>query len=99
MSGLDLVIFGATGDLSARKLFPALCQLDAAGLLPDDLRIVAVARQEQTTEAFHEELRVRMAKAKRQSINDVAWQKFVQRLAYLSADFSNQRHSGVCRDV
>ena len=54
MSGLDLVIFGATGDLSARKLFPALCQLDAAGLLPDDLRIVAVARQEQTTEAFHE---------------------------------------------
>ena len=34
MSGLDLVIFGATGDLSARKLFPALCQLDAAGLLP-----------------------------------------------------------------
>ena len=88
MSGLDLVIFGATGDLSARKLFPALCQLDAAGLLPDDLRIVAVARQDQTTEAFHEELRVRMAKAKRQSINDVAWQKFVQRLAYLSADFS-----------
>jgi glucose-6-phosphate 1-dehydrogenase len=88
MSGLDLVIFGATGDLSARKLFPALCQLDAAGLLPDDLRIVAVARQEQTTEAFYEELRLRMVKAKRQSINDVAWQKFVQRLAYLSADFS-----------
>ena len=88
MSGLDLVIFGATGDLSARKLFPALCQLDAAGLLPDDLRIVAVARQEHTPEAFHDELRVRMAKAKRQSISDSAWQKFVQRLTYLSADFS-----------
>ena len=72
MSGLDLVIFGATGDLSARKLFPALCQLDAAGLLPDDLRIVAVARQEHTPEAFHDELRVRMAKAKRQSISDSA---------------------------
>ena len=88
MSGLDLIIFGATGDLSARKLFPALFQLDAAGLLPDDLRIIAVARQEQTTEGFHDELLARMNSAKRQSISDTAWQQFAQRLTYLSADFS-----------
>ena len=88
MSGLDLIIFGATGDLSARKLFPALFQLDAAGLLPDDLRIIAVARQEQTTEGFHNELLARMKSAKRQSISDAAWQQFAQRLTYLSADFS-----------
>ena len=88
MSGLDLIIFGATGDLSARKLFPALFQLDAAGLLPDDLRIIAVARQEQTTEGFHHELLARMKSAKRQSISDAAWQQFAQRLTYLSADFS-----------
>ena len=78
MSGVDLIIFGATGDLSARKLFPALFQLDAAGLLPDDLRIIAVARQEQTTEGFHEELLTKMGSAKRQSISDTAWQQFVQ---------------------
>ena len=88
MSGVDLIIFGATGDLSARKLFPALFQLDAAGLLPDDLRIIAVARQAQTTEAFHHELLARMSSAKRQSISDTAWQQFAQRLTYLSADFS-----------
>ena len=88
MSGVDLIIFGATGDLSARKLFPALFQLDAAGLLPDDLRIIAVARQEQTTEGFHDELLARMGRARRQSINDAAWQQFAQRLTYLSADFS-----------
>ena len=88
MSSVDLIIFGATGDLSARKLFPALFQLDAAGLLPDDLRIIAVARQEQTTEAFHHELLARMSSAKRQSISDTAWQQFAQRLTYLSADFS-----------
>lgn len=88
MSGVDLIIFGATGDLSARKLFPALFQLDAAGLLPDDLRIIAVARQEQTTEAFHHELLAKMGSAKRQSINDTAWQQFARRLTYLSADFS-----------
>ena len=88
MSGVDLIIFGATGDLSARKLFPALFQLDAAGLLPDDLRIIAVARQEQSTEAFHHELLAKMGSAKRQSINDTAWQQFARRLTYLSADFS-----------
>ena len=88
MSGVDLIIFGATGDLSARKLFPALFQLDAAGLLPDDLRIIAVARQEQSTEAFYHELLAKMGSAKRQSISDTAWQQFARRLAYLSADFS-----------
>lgn len=88
MSGVDLIIFGATGDLSARKLFPALFQLDAAGLLPDDLRIIAVGRQEQTTEAFHHELLAKMGSAKRQSISDTAWQQFARRLTYLSADFS-----------
>ena len=88
MSGVDLIIFGATGDLSARKLFPALFQLDAAGLLPDYLRIIAVGRQEQTTEAFHNELLARMSSAKRQSISDTAWQQFAQRLTYMSADFS-----------
>ena len=88
MSGVDLIIFGATGDLSARKLFPALFQLDAAGLLPDDLGIIAVARQEQTTEGFHDELLARMGSARRQSINDAAWQQFAQRLTYMSADFS-----------
>ena len=88
MSGVDLIIFGATGDLSARKLFPALFQLDAAGLLQDDLRIIAVGRQEQTTEAFHHELLARMSSAKRQSISDTAWQQFAQRLTYMSADFS-----------
>ena len=88
MSGVDLIIFGATGDLSARKLFPALFQLDAAGLLSDDLRIVAVARQEQTSGGFHDELRERMFQTKRLEISDAAWQQFVKRLTYLSADFS-----------
>ena len=88
MSGVDLIIFGASGDLSARKLFPALFQLDAAGLLPDDLRIVAVARQEQTDGGFHDELRERMFQTKRLEISDTAWQQFIRRLTYLSADFS-----------
>ena len=41
-----LLLFGATGDLSRRKLLPSLCALDADGLLSDDLRIIGTARSE-----------------------------------------------------
>ena len=40
-SNIDLVIFGARGDLAKRKLLPALYQLDKAGLLPDSTRVAA----------------------------------------------------------
>ena len=83
MSKIDLVIFGATGDLSARKLFPALFHLDMSGLLTSDLRIAAVARQEQDSSAFQIELRSKMAGYMRHEIDDDAWQKFSSRIVYL----------------
>ena len=45
-NNIDLVIFGARGDLSKRKLFPALYHLDKAGLLADSVRIAGVARED-----------------------------------------------------
>ena len=60
-SNIDLVIFGARGDLSKRKLFPALFELDRAGLLTDSVRIAGVARQDMDSvifiEQMHEELK------------------------------------------
>jgi len=88
MNPVDLIIFGATGDLSARKLFPALFQLDAAGLLPLDLRIAAVARQEQSIDSFQHDLRSKMASYMRQDIDETVWERFAGRFSYLSADFS-----------
>lgn len=88
MNPVDLIIFGATGDLSARKLFPALFQLDAAGLLPLDLRIAAVARQEQSIDSFQQDLRSKMAVYMRQDIDEMVWERFAGRFSYLSADFS-----------
>ncbi|MBF0501099.1 MAG: glucose-6-phosphate dehydrogenase [Candidatus Riflebacteria bacterium] len=46
----SLVIFGATGDLTRRKLIPALARLCAAGLLPSDLHVIAVGRRDITPE-------------------------------------------------
>ena len=47
-----LVVFGASGDLTKRKLFPALYALAYRGLLPDRFAVVGVARTEQTTKQF-----------------------------------------------
>jgi glucose-6-phosphate 1-dehydrogenase len=48
----DMVVFGATGDLSARKLLPALYHRDQAGQIPDEARVIAVSRRPTTDEEY-----------------------------------------------
>jgi len=50
----DIVIFGAMGDLAQRKLIPALFQLERAGLLHPDTRIIGAARQDKSSDAFRQ---------------------------------------------
>ena len=52
-----LLLFGGTGDLAARSLFPALAALADDGRLPDDLHVVATGSREQTDEEFAERVR------------------------------------------
>ncbi|HSE82787.1 MAG TPA: glucose-6-phosphate dehydrogenase, partial [Gaiellaceae bacterium] len=52
-----LTIFGASGDLTQRKLMPALYSLAFRGLLPERFGIVGVSRTEMTTEEFRERMR------------------------------------------
>lgn len=49
-----LLLFGATGDLSRRKLLPSLCALDADGLLPENLAIIGTARSDIDDAAFRD---------------------------------------------
>ena len=98
MTAVDLIIFGATGDLSARKLFPALYQLDAAGLLQADLRIAAIGRQQQSVEDFKNELRQKMAGYMREPIDESVWQRFAPRLDYLASDFAEPNAFLTLRD-
>ena len=51
-----MVIFGGAGDLTKRKLLPALHNLATSNLLRDEFAIVAVARQELTTEEFRQKI-------------------------------------------
>ncbi len=52
-----MVIFGASGDLTQRKLFPALYSLAFRRLLPEQFGVVGVARTEDTTESWVEAMR------------------------------------------
>ncbi len=91
-STTDLVIFGARGDLSKRKLFPALFELDRAGLLTDSVRIAGVARQDMDSvifiEQMHEELK---SGAKEGQWDESAWKRFSRRLHYIKVDFAQKK--------
>ncbi len=52
----NIVIFGASGDLTQRKLVPALHSLACEGLLPDGVRVIGIARSEFTAEGFRDHL-------------------------------------------
>jgi glucose-6-phosphate 1-dehydrogenase len=82
-----IVIFGASGDLTARKLIPALYHLHVEKRLPDPLRIVGFARREKSDEAWREELREGVEKFSRtKRVDPVAWTSFAARVTYCQAD-------------
>ncbi|GLZ89172.1 glucose-6-phosphate 1-dehydrogenase [Metapseudomonas resinovorans] len=83
-----LALFGGLGDLALRKLFPALYQLDRAGLLPPDTRILALGR-DSGDPALHiaaigEQLRHHVPVG---DVEQDALQRFLARLDYLSMNF------------
>jgi glucose-6-phosphate 1-dehydrogenase len=83
----DLVLFGATGDLSMRKLLPALYRRHCAGQLPDDGRIIATARREMDTQRFLEQVYQALAeRLDAAELEDAHWQGFVERVQFLQAD-------------
>jgi glucose-6-phosphate 1-dehydrogenase len=81
-----LVIFGATGDLARRMLFPSLYFLQMDGLLPPDLRIIGAARHAKTDKAFHAEIEAAVKERAGEFFNKAEWARFAARLSYFSAD-------------
>ncbi len=84
-----LVIFGATGDLAQRMLFPSLYFLDEDGLLPEDVAIVGSARTKMTPEAFVAFVEKAVRERAEHGLNEKAWKKFRARLSYASVDASD----------
>ena len=85
----NLVIFGATGDLTARKLIPALYNLYLKGRLPDDVRIVATARRPFTDETIRAEFKTGAAKFSKASYKEAEWTTFAERISYVRLDLDD----------
>lgn len=89
----DLIVFGATGDLSARKLLPALFQRDLAGQLPDDARVIGASRKPMTDAEFRSFARDALAEhAAVAGVTERALSSFLARLFYIAIDV--QRDNG-----
>jgi glucose-6-phosphate 1-dehydrogenase len=81
----DLVVFGATGDLAARKLIPALYHRDEAGQIPPGARIVGASRRKLSSDEFREQAREWLTQHVRASDRtEGSVDRFLDRLAYVS---------------
>jgi len=86
-----LVIFGASGDLTQRKLIPALYSLAHDGLLPAGQTIIGFARPDYTDEAFRQAMREACDKfARIRPVDDAIWENFAKGLFYVRGDFSRE---------
>ncbi|HEX2050322.1 MAG TPA: glucose-6-phosphate dehydrogenase [Actinomycetota bacterium] len=82
-----IVIFGANGDLSRRKLVPALFHLFVEGLMPERFRVVGNSRSGMTDAEFREFARDAVREFSRCDPSGDAWDEFAARLSYVSHDF------------
>jgi glucose-6-phosphate 1-dehydrogenase len=84
-----LVIFGASGDLTRRKLLPALYNLAQDGLLPERFAVLGVARPAMTDEEFRATMRQSVEEAEGEAIDAGVWSRLDGALHYMSGEFDN----------
>ncbi len=84
-----VVIFGATGDLTHRKLVPALYTLKREGLLPPRAAVVGFARNALDSAAFASDLEVAAKQFSRTPVDDAGWKDFAEGLSYVAGDFAD----------
>src|SRR5215831_13036254 len=82
-----IVIFGAAGDLTKRKLIPALQNLQSYGLMPRQFAVVGVARKELTHASFREQLGRDVKEFATSKFDPKTWAEFESRLFYVAGDF------------
>ncbi len=85
-----LIIFGASGDLTKRKLFPALYSLAYRGLLPEHFAVVGVSRSEETDDEFRERMKASVQEHSRDPFRDDVWEPLAEGMHYVAMDFADE---------
>jgi len=81
-----IVIFGASGDLTKRKLFPALHNLQAEDQMPDETSVLGTARTEYSDEEFATSMRKAIEEHSRLDVTEDSWGVFSKDIAYVPGD-------------
>jgi glucose-6-phosphate 1-dehydrogenase len=85
-----MVIFGASGDLTKRKLLPALYNISASGLLPEKFAVVGFAFDDMNTDQFRDTLTKEMREFVGQSLDESRWHDvFAKRVFYIKGNFED----------
>jgi len=84
-----LVIFGASGDLTQKKLIPAIYSLAYRGLLPASFAVIGAARTEETDDEFRERMRAAVVDHARDPFKQEVWDELAPGLRYSTLDFSD----------
>src|SRR5436305_3147661 len=84
-----MVIFGAAGDLTRRKLIPALYNLASEQLLSREFAIVGVARTPMTTDQFRDKVSSDIKEYATSPLDSDLWEWFVRRMYYVTGDFND----------
>jgi len=86
-----LVVFGASGDLTRRKLFPALYSLAVRRLLPERFGVIGVARTPQTTKHWIAEMKQAVKEHGRDELRADVWNELADGMRYVATDFADDR--------
>ncbi len=93
-----LVIFGASGDLSKRKIFPALYQLRKTGLLPEDFFVIGAARTEMNDQGFRQLMEESVKRALPGDFDEKVWAAFARGIYYAILDYALREAYSVLRE-
>src|SRR6188472_8120 len=85
-----IVIFGASGDLTRRKLFPALYSLALRRMLPERFAVVGVARSPETDDEFRERMKEAVQEFGRDEFKEDVWDWLAEGMRYVSTDFADE---------
>jgi glucose-6-phosphate 1-dehydrogenase len=85
-----IVVFGATGDLTSRKIMPAIYNLRRAGLLPAETSVVGFSRRPLTDAVFRQEMRESVEANSRVKVENGLWNDFAEGIFYQPGDFADR---------
>jgi len=94
-----MVIFGASGDLTKRKLIPALYNLAKDNLLSKEFALVGFARNELTSEQFRDMIGKEIGEYATTKVDPDLWQWFARRIYYMAGDFDDPAAYDKLRDL